>query len=98
MVYLGAMNLGNLLEGVIERDPLDERLRLRTVDAQGNVLHVDLEDLLSRYEGQEVRFILMSLESIRAIQEMVGGDEVVGVMPEDIGLTLNRTKSPGVGE
>jgi hypothetical protein len=96
MADINLTDLGHILDGVIERDPLTETLQLHTVDAQGKATTIDLEDLLSKYVGQEVKLTLASLDNIRKIQDALGdGEGVMGLMPEEVpGATVNRTFKP----
>ena len=96
MPQLQLNDLGHILEGVVERDPMSERLQLHTVDAKGQATTIDLLKLLEEYESQEVRFVLTSMESIRKVEELLGdGEGVMGVMPEDVpGATVRRTSKP----
>jgi hypothetical protein len=93
---LNLTDLGHILDGVIERDPMTEKLQIHTVDHQGKSLVIDLDALLGRYAGQEVKLTLASMDNIRRIQEAIGdGEGVLGLMPEDIpGATFQRTFKP----
>jgi len=81
-------DLGQILEGTIEIDPMDERLQLRTFDSSGNPVTVDLQEVLREYQGQEVRVAIASLSGIQELQDMV---EKLGGIPDGLeGLTLPR--------
>lgn len=64
------MDLGVLVEGVVERDPMTERLQLR-VEAEGGFEYVDVQAALERYEGVEVRFVLVPRSTIETATRMV---------------------------
>jgi len=89
-------DLGHILDGVIERNPMSDKLQLHTLDVEGKSLVIDLEDLFSRYVGQEVKLTLAPMDNIRRLQEVLGdGEGVVGLMPEDVpGATVNKTFKP----
>jgi hypothetical protein len=89
-VYLGAMptanlsDLGYVIEGVVEQDPMDERCRIRTIQNGKQVL-VDPQDLLSKYGGQTVRLTVSSLEAIQKLQDLL---EESGGMPSFDGSVM----------
>lgn len=93
MADLNLTDLGHILDGVIERNPMTDRLQLHTVDSKGRPHTIDLENLLAKYEGQEVKLTLASMANLQKIQEALGdGESVLGVMPEDIpGASFQRT-------
>lgn len=72
--------LGHLLEGAIEQDPFSNKLYLRTEDAEGRPVSVDLQELLEAHVGQEVRFTLVSFESLQKLAEMVERGEEISVV------------------
>lgn len=79
------MNFGHLIEGTLERDPMTDRFQIHTVNASGQPLVVDLQDILSRFVGQDVRFTLAGLEGLRKLAELVekaGGGDVLGIPAE----------------
>lgn len=90
------LDLGYIIDGVVERDPMTERLRIYTVDAKGSPVVIYMDDLLERYEGREIKLTLASMETIRAIEENLGdGPGVMGLMPEDVpGATYRKTSKP----
>lgn len=96
MADLNLSDLGHILDGVLERHPLTDKLQLQTVDARGAPVVIDLDSLLSPYVGKEVKLTLASLENLRRLQESLGdGEGVLGIMPEDIpGGIVHRTKLP----
>lgn len=80
------LDFGHLLEGTIEQDPISDRYSIRTVDAQGKPISVDLDELFARFIGQDVRMTLVSLESLAELAKLVeeggGGGQVLGI-PRD---------------
>lgn len=80
---MNPMDLGHLLEGTLEQDPITDRFTLRTTDELGRPVTVDLQDLLGKYLGQEVRFTLVSFESIQKLKDLVeeagGMDQVTAL-------------------
>ena len=90
---LNLTDLGHIIEGVVERDPLTDSLQIHTVDSKGVPMVVDPAVLLARYEGQEVKLTLASVANLEKIAVALGeGNEVLGLMPEDIpGAIINRT-------
>lgn len=89
---LNLNDLGYIIEGVLERDPMTDRIQVFTVDHQGDPKTIDVLDAFEKYEGQEIKFTLASMENIRKVAEALeGGDEVLALMPEDIpGTTVSR--------
>lgn len=90
-------NLGHLLEGTIEQDPMTDRFSLRTVDEVGRPVSVDLHELLGQYVGQDVRITLASLKNLQKLAELVeeaGGGSVMGIQPEDIPVPFNIARKP----
>ena len=78
-------DLGHLIEGVVEQDPMTDRYVIRIPDFEGKPAIVDLQDLLSLYKGKEVRLTLASLENLAKLAKLVesqgGGERVSGVGP-----------------
>lgn len=91
------LDLGHLLEGVVELDPMTDTVQLRTVDQTGAQICIPLADLLKQYEGREVRLTLVPLESLMKIQAALeeAGQTVQAVMPEDLdGVSRQVTRKP----
>jgi hypothetical protein len=96
MATLNLTDLGFIIEGIVEQDPMDDRFRIRTVQNGEQVL-IDPQDLLKKYRGQEVKLTLASLENILRIQSLLeDGGGVLGeaVMPEDVGAKVTYMKKP----
>lgn len=67
---LKALNV-YLVEGVVEVDPLDNTITIRTVDQKGQPFSFDPLPVLNRFKGQEVRLILTPLSSITTLEDYV---------------------------
>lgn len=63
--------IGVLQDGVVERDPLDDRYRLRIVGPNGEQKVLDVQDLLVPYDGQAVRVTVASQEGLRAAEQIL---------------------------
>jgi len=73
---LEAFDLGILLEGVVELDPMTGHMVLRIQQPDGSNEFVDIQERLSQYKGEEVRFILTPLRTVDEIAEMVESGEI----------------------
>jgi hypothetical protein len=83
------MDLGHLIEGTVEQDPMTDRYVIRTEDAQGRPKIFDPQEALAKYKGKEVRFTLATFENLARLAAMVeeqGNGQVVGFYPEDFPL------------
>lgn len=58
-----------LVEGIVEVDPMDDRVTIRTVDQQGNPLSFDPIPALTYLRGQEVRLVITPLASVETVEE-----------------------------
>jgi hypothetical protein len=70
------LGLGELLEGVLERDPLDDTYQIHCADddtEEGKV--VRLEDILPEYVGHAVRFTIAFAGALEAHAERINADE-----------------------
>ena len=89
-------NMGHLIEGTIEQDPMTDRWNIRTVDAEGQPRTFDVQEAMAALKGKEVRLTLVSLENLARLAELVenagGGGQVLGVHPEDIGVPFDTGK------
>lgn len=65
------MDLGQIAEGVVELDPMTGRLVLRCERPEGGFDYVDVQGVLERYKGEEVRFIMTPLSTINQLADMV---------------------------
>jgi hypothetical protein len=82
------VDLGVLVEGVVELDPISGRMVLRVQQPDGSNTFVDVQEQLERYKGEEVRFIVTPQRSIQELARMVES----GDLPVDQVPTL---KTPG---
>lgn len=74
--------LGELLEGVLERDPLDETYQIRVLESGGQRV-IRLQDVLSEYEGSEVRFTIAFARALTAAAEALGDQGAQAVVSLD---------------
>lgn len=74
--------LGELLEGVLERDPLDETFQIRVVEG-GQQQIFRLQDVLAEYEGSEVRFTIAFAHALTAAAEAMGNQGAQAVLSLD---------------
>ena len=70
------MDLGLVAEGVVELDPMTGRLVLRCERVDGGFDYVDVQAVLERYRGEEVRFVVAPFSTINRLAEMVAEGEV----------------------
>jgi hypothetical protein len=80
-------DLGHLIEGIVEQDPMTDRYVIRTEDAQGRPVTFDVQAALAKVKGKEVRLTLATFENLQKLAEMVekqGNGQVHGIYPDDI--------------
>ena len=65
------MDMGLMVEGVVELDPLSGRLIIRVEDKQGGFETYDLQEHLARYNGREVRCIVTPMATVAKLAQMV---------------------------
>jgi hypothetical protein len=70
------MDLGIMVEGVVELDPISGRMVLRVQQPDGSNQLLDIEEQLEAHEGKEVRFILTPLEAIAELARLVQEGEL----------------------
>jgi hypothetical protein len=70
------MDLGIMAEGVVELDPMTGRLVLRCERPEGGFDYIDVQAVLERYKGEEVRFIMTPFATINRLAEMVEAGEI----------------------
>lgn len=71
-----ALDLGHLIEGVVEQDPLTDRHLIKVEKEDGTVSQFDIQEALARYRGQEVRLTLASFEAIEKLAAMVEAGDI----------------------
>ena len=95
-VMTNPFQLGHLIEGTIEQDPMTDRYNIRTVDADGKPATFDVQDALAALVGKEVRFTLVTFENLARLAELVesqgGGGRVMGLQAGDIGVPFDTRK------
>ena len=64
-------NLGLMVEGVVELDPMTGRLVIRYEDITGANQFVDVEERLRQYQGDAVRCIITPTASINHLARLV---------------------------
>ncbi len=87
-------DLGHLVEGIVEQDPLDDRLLIRSVDSKGNLVLFDILDALSRLKGKEIRLTLNTIENLERMAHLVSGEQVLGITAEDLGMPHSALRLP----
>ncbi len=65
------LDLGLMVEGVIELDPMSGRLVIRYEDKSGVFQFHDIQEQLLRYKGEEVRCIITPMASVAKLAHMV---------------------------
>lgn len=65
-------DIGHLLEGTVEQNPLDGTYFLRLQKDDGSVSILKLSSILDPYLGQEVRLTLASIEAIDRLTKILG--------------------------
>lgn len=89
-------DIGHLIEGVVEQDPMTDRYFIRATDDEGKPIRFDVQEALAKLAGQDVRFTLVSLEQLAKLAAMVeqaGGAEaqVTGLAPDNLpGFDVKR--------
>lgn len=82
------MDLGTLVEGVVELDPMTGRMVLRIQQEDGSNVFLDVQEALEKYKGESIRFILTPLSTIEKLTEMVESGQL---SPDDV-PTVPRSK------
>lgn len=81
------LDLGHLVEGIIEQDPMTDRFVIRTYDSEGKPYTFDPQEAFGKLVGKEVRFTLASFENLAKLAALVEGQGtgvVHGIFPKDI--------------
>lgn len=91
-------NMGHLIEGVVEQDPMTDRFVIRT-DKDGEPVTFDPQQALEGLKGQAVRFTLVSFENLQKLASMVegaGGGQVAGLgtLGDGSGVTRDVLRNP----
>lgn len=88
-------NMGHLIEGVVEQDPVTDKYFIRTEGAQGRPERFDVEEALAAHKGKHVRFTLVSFEDLAKLAKLVEsggvGAQVTGLAPDNLpGFNVKR--------
>jgi hypothetical protein len=75
------LDMGVMIEGVVELDPMSGRLVLRYEAKDGSNDFVDVQERLLQYNGAKVRFILTPMSTVKRLAAMV---ESGGMKLEDV--------------
>jgi len=75
------LDMGLMVEGVVELDPMTGRLIIRYQDAKGEFQTADVQERLLQYKGEDVRCIITPMSSVRQLAHMV---ENAGLKLEDV--------------
>jgi hypothetical protein len=70
------IDLGVVIEGIVELDPITERMVIRFEDKKGQLQFADVQERLEAYRDQEVRFIVTPLATVARLGEMVERGEL----------------------
>lgn len=74
--------LGELLEGVLEKDPLDDTYQIRFWE-DGRQRVVRLQDVFSEYAGHEVRFTIAFTSALASAAESLGSEGATAAVSFD---------------
>ena len=58
--------IGEIHEGILEKDPLDDGFQIRGLDADGRQEVIRLAEVFNDYVGQSVRFTIARTASLEA--------------------------------
>lgn len=75
--------LGELIEGILERDPLDDSFQIRVLEGERQRV-LRLQDVLAEYEGQDVRFTIASTSALSALAEAASGEATAVVTFDEL--------------
>lgn len=64
------LDLGHVKEGVVEIDPMTGRMVIRSETAEG-FDYFDVQEALSKYDGQEVRVVIVPFSTINRVADLV---------------------------
>jgi hypothetical protein len=71
------VGVGELREGILERDPMDEGLQLRMLDANGKQQVLRLQEMLADYVGHPVRMTIAFTKALQAAEGFQAGLQAV---------------------
>jgi hypothetical protein len=76
--------LGEIREGILERDPLDDSLHLRCLDSEGRQAVVRIQDLLGEYVGHPVRLTVAYTAALEAAERLQSPEGLRAIGFEDL--------------
>jgi hypothetical protein len=69
------LDLGIIAEGPVELDPMTGRFGVRSVEADGSSILIDVGVELEQYKGMDVRLIITPLATVAQIAKMVDPED-----------------------
>lgn len=80
---MNTLDMGLMVEGIVELDPMSGRLIIRYQDKSGAFQTADIQERLLQYRGEEVRCIITPTATIAQIARLVenGGMKLEEVPP-----------------
>jgi hypothetical protein len=86
------LDLGHVKEGVVEIDPMTGRMTIRSENRRGGFTYFDVQEALTKYEGREVRVVIVPQDTINQIATLVeNGDLPLSAAPVAGGNSNNRS-------
>ena len=76
--------LGEIHEGIIERDPLDDTYQIRCLGTDGHQEVIRLQEVFAEYAGRGVRFTIAFAEELDAHARRVDTSDVKAVTLDDL--------------
>lgn len=77
------LDLGHVKEGVVELDPMTGHWVLRCPTGDGGYEYFDVQAALEGYRNEDVRLVLVSVATIRRVEQMVNsGDATLETAPK----------------
>lgn len=70
------LDLGIMVEGVVELEPMTGRMVLRIPQDDGSNLFLDIQEQLAKHQGKEVRFIVTPMASIAELARLVDVNDI----------------------
>jgi hypothetical protein len=72
------LDLGHVREGVVEIDPMTGRMVIRTDKPDGTCDYLDVQEALTKYEGQDVRVVIVPQATINRVAQLVDEGNLQG--------------------
>ena len=70
-------DLGIVAEGIVEKDPVTGLFGVQTIGSGGRLEFQDIQKLLEKYNGAEVRFIITPLSTVSQLASMLAEGDIV---------------------